>query len=538
MEAPKSFGQAVTQAGQLLRGLTPTQQFLLAGGTALVGITLWVFTGLLGKPKYMTLYSGLKPAEAQSLGSRLAAKNIPYELSPDGGSLLVPEDKLDASRIETASQGLPRNARMGFELFDTPDWAGSDFTEKVNYQRALEGELERTLQTLGEVESARVHIVLPRESLFTEQESAGKAAVILKTHGGALSEQAQLAIPQLVASAVEGLRPENVTVIDADSNSPLLHRHGPGGAASDLDEELQKTLLRTLEPVVGPEHVRASVHVEYDLSASDNTDEVYDPKSAVVVTQQKSEENMGGAGPAGVPGTASNLPSGTAAKAVIAPADKQSSRSESETYAISKSVRHTTQPPGRIRRIAAAVIVDDALEAGEKDASKTVTRRKRTADEMKQIEQLAGAAIGLDTQRGDMLSVQNLSFQELPVEKPAPPGKVEAARKFVIGWLSVLRYVAIFTLFLIVYFLILRPVKKQVLTALRELPAKMTPTKALGTGAAGAVAAAETVEIELPAGSDQARRAATLKRQLTDKVKAEPAVASRLVQNWIREGGK
>jgi len=538
LEAPKSFGQAVTQAGQLLRGLTPTQQFLLAGGTALVGITLWVFTGLLGKPKYMTLYSGLKPAEAQSLGSRLAAKNIPYELSPDGGSLLVPEDKLDASRIETASQGLPRNARMGFELFDTPDWAGSDFTEKVNYQRALEGELERTLQTLGEVESARVHIVLPRESLFTEQESAGKAAVILKTHGGALSEQAQLAIPQLVASAVEGLRPENVTVIDADSNSPLLHRHGPGGAASDLDEELQKTLLRTLEPVVGPEHVRASVHVEYDLSASDNTDEVYDPKSAVVVTQQKSEENMGGAGPAGVPGTASNLPSGTAAKAVIAPADKQSSRSESETYAISKSVRHTTQPPGRIRRIAAAVIVDDALEAGEKDASKTVTRRKRTADEMKQIEQLAGAAIGLDTQRGDMLSVQNLSFQELPVEKPAPPGKVEAARKFVIGWLSVLRYVAIFTLFLIVYFLILRPVKKQVLTALRELPAKMTPTKALGTGAAGAVAAAETVEIELPAGSDQARRAATLKRQLTDKVKAEPAVASRLVQNWIREGGK
>ena len=145
MEAPKTFAEAITQAGTLLRGLTPWQRLLLGGGAALVGITLWLFVGMVGKPKYVILYSGLRPSEAQSLGSRLAAKNIPYELSPDGGSLLVPADQLDASRLETAAQGLPRNARMGFELFDTPNWAGSDFTEKVNYQRALEGELERTL---------------------------------------------------------------------------------------------------------------------------------------------------------------------------------------------------------------------------------------------------------------------------------------------------------------------------------------------------------------------------------------------------------
>ena len=117
----------------------------------------------------MTLYSGLRPADAQSLASRLAAKNIPYEISPDGASVLVPSDKLDAARLETAAQGLPRNARLGFELFDTPNWAGSDFSEKVNYQRALEGELERTLQTLSEVDAVRVHLVLPRESLFTDR---------------------------------------------------------------------------------------------------------------------------------------------------------------------------------------------------------------------------------------------------------------------------------------------------------------------------------------------------------------------------------
>lgn len=541
MEAPKSFGQAVAQSGELLRGLTPAQHLLLLGGTALVGITLWVFVGLIGKPKYVTLYSGLKPAEAQSLGSRLAAKNIPYELSPDGGSLLVPSDQLDASRLETASQGLPRNARLGFEIFDTPNWAGSDFTEKVNYQRALEGELERTLQTLSEVEAVRVHVVLPRESLFTEQEREAKAAVIIKTRAGALSEQAQRAIPQLVASAVEGLRPEGVTVVDADSNTPLLRSRGPnsGHGGYDLDEELQKTLLRTLEPVVGADHVRASVHVEYDLSTSENTEEIYDPKTTATLTQQKSEENMGGGGPAGVPGTASNLPGSAPPKPGVMANDTQSSHSESATYAVSKSVRHTMQPPGRVKRIAAAVLVDDAAETAESNGVKTQSRRKRTSEEMKQIEKLAGAAIGLDVQRGDMLAVQNLSFQELPVEKPLPPSKLETARKVVAQWSGLLRYAGIFALFLIVYFLILRPVKKQMVAAWRELPARVAEkTKQLGKAATAATLATAGVEIELPPGTEQARRATTLKKQLADKVRTEPAAASRLVQTWIREDQK
>jgi flagellar M-ring protein FliF len=541
LEAPKSLGQAAQQAKGLLHGLTPGQRGWLFGGAALVGITLWVFVGLLEKPKYVTLYSGLKPSEAQGLGSRLGARNIPYQLSSDGSSLLVPAEQLDASRLETASQGLPRNARLGFELFDTPNWAGSDFTEKVNYQRALEGELERTLQTLSEVEAVRVHLVLPRESLFTEQEREAKAAVILKTRGGALSPQAQLAIPQLVASAVDGLRPENVTVVDADSNTPLLHPRGVNGgnAGYDLDEQLQKTLLRTLEPVVGPEHVRASVHVEYDLSTSENTEEVYDPKTTATLTQQKSEEIMGGGGPAGVPGTASNLPTGAAAaKPAVTVSESQSSHSESETFAVSKSVRHTLQPAGRVKRIAAAVLVDDAVEVGDPAATKPPVRRKRTADEMKEIAQLAGAAIGLDAQRGDVLAVQNLSFQELSLPKPVAPTKIETTRRVVLEWLGLLRYLGIFALFLIVYFLILRPVKQQILTALRELPARLVAGNKKSNEAAAATLATGNIEIELPAGAEQAQRAGALKRQLAEKVKAEPAAAGRLVQSWIRETGK
>src|SRR5580658_1309889 len=316
---PGSGNDSLQRVEQFFHGLTLNQRLLLAGGAVLVGVTLWIFVALLGEPKYVTLYSGLRPEEAQSLASRLAAKNIPHQVSPDGASLLVPEDKLDASRLETAAAGLPRSARMGFELFDTPNWAGSDFTEKVNYQRALEGELERTLATLSEVEAVRVHLVLPQESLFTEQEHEAKAAVIIKTRGGRLSDQAQQSIPQLVASAVDRLRPENVTVVDADSNMPLLHgRDGAGGRAFAPDEDLAKTLVHTLEPVVGVDHVRASVHVEYDLGTSEDTQEVYDPKTTATLTQEHSEENSTGMAPAGIPGTASNVPAGTAPPAAAA----------------------------------------------------------------------------------------------------------------------------------------------------------------------------------------------------------------------------
>src|ERR1700686_5097743 len=232
----RALNLTLAQIQDFFRGLSLQQKALIAGGAVAVGLSLWLFVTLIDRGKNVVLYTGLKPQDAQAMGGRLAAKGIPYEVSQDGTSLLVPSEKLDAARLETASQGLPRNARLGFELFDTPNWAGSDFSEKVNYQRALEGELERTLQTLAEGEAVRVHLVLPRESLFSEREHESKAAVIVKTRGGTLTEQAQQAIPQLVASTVDRLKPENVTVIDADSNTPLLRNAVPGSRAYGLDE--------------------------------------------------------------------------------------------------------------------------------------------------------------------------------------------------------------------------------------------------------------------------------------------------------------
>ncbi len=550
MEKEKSPGQVLAQIGEFIQGLTAAQQALLLAGALAVAATLFVFVRMIQEPKYVTLYSGLRAQDAQELASRLTAKNIPNRLGTDGASLLVPGDKLDAARLETASQGLPRNARMGFELFDTPNWAGSDFTEKVNYQRALEGELERTLQTLSEVEAVRVHLVLPHESLFTEQDRGAKAAVIVKTRGGALSAEAQGAIPQLVASAVERLRPEDVTVVDADSDASLVRPHGllGGSSSSELDVQLAQAIVHTLEPVVGADHVRASVHVEYDPSTSEHTEETYDPKTVATLTTQHSEETAGGAAGGGIPGTASNVPGAQPAGAPVTAAsdgDHQASRSDSTSFAVSKTTNHVLQPPGRLKRLTAAVLVDDVVETAVdakdkdgKDIKKTETRRRRTDDEMKELVRLAGAAIGVDGNRGDLLAVENISFRETLVQTPLPPGILEKIRALLRDWADALRYVGVTLLFLLVYLLVLRPVKRQALAAFKQLPLR----------AQAAAAAAETGELKagaesksatgtaLPSDTEDSRRAKQLKQQLVNKVTAEPAVAGRLVQTWMREG--
>lgn len=517
MAEPTSKPDALQQVQQFIGALSLKQRAMMLGGTALVAATLWFFVHLLAAPDMKTLYSGLKPADAQGLAAKLAATNISYEISADGGSIQVPVGQLDRARMETASQGLPKNARLGFELFDTPNWMGTEFTEKVNYQRALEGELERTIQTLGEIDAVRVHLVMPSESLFTERERDGKAAVMIKTKRS-LSPEKQFAIAQLVASAVENLRPENVTVMDADTARPLQKSEDVGGAGT-LSEGLSQQLVSTLEPVVGEAKVRATVRVEYDSSSFEDTQETYDPKSTAAISLQRMEENTGGAISGGIPGTASNVPP-TQPSTVQVSGDRAWSRSEAGTYVVNKQVRHTVQPAGRVKRITAAVLVDDAVGPDPKGEQ----RRKRTPEEMKNFEQLSSAAIGLDSSRGDVLAVENMSFQSAPKETFVPPTVSEKVRTQVTRWSALLRYAALAMLFLVVYFIILRPVKKQLIATFREIPKKLT------SSVQAALATAST-EVLPPEGS-----VAGMRKQLVEKVKSEPSTATKLVQSWIREG--
>ncbi len=525
-----------------LKALTAKQIVLLAGSALIVGGTIWVFVQLLGQGEYKPLYSGMAPADAQSLAQRLSAQNISYRLSTDGTAVLVRSDQLDKARVEAASQGPLASGRMGFELFDKPNWSGSDFSEKVNYQRALEAELERTIQTMSGVEAVRVHLVLPRESLFTDRERVAKAAVVLKLRGTRLNDQISTSVANLVSSAWDDLSPQNVTVVTTDGQMPGHghdHRVGMEGM-EELETTLAERIVRTLTPVVGNDHVKSSVTIDYDPTSADSTQELYDPNSTAVLSSQSSQETVGDLEPAGIPGTPSNAPSSpsntTAATQAKAATSTQGIRSESKTFAVSHTTRHLLEPAGRVKRVAAAILVDDAVETTTESGKTAETRRKRTPEEMKQIEELAKAAIGFDSQRGDQFSLQNISFSTPQMDVPLPPGKLQRFVVFTEHWTGALRYVALSLLFLAVYLLILRPVKKHVFTILES-----TPQPALS----GEAAALATMPINgglsgLPSEtgkgmSPEVEEAISLKKKLALKVKSDPQGASRLIQNWLRK---
>ncbi|MGE5111434.1 MAG: flagellar basal-body MS-ring/collar protein FliF, partial [Acidobacteriaceae bacterium] len=363
-----------------------------------------------------------------------------------------------------------------------------------------------------------------------------KASVVLRLRGG-LDSQAQLAIANLVAGAVEKLHPENVSVVDADTNRPLGDSGDRDLAAqgTKYEDQLAAKLVQTLEPVAGRGRVRASIHLERDLTSGEETQETYDPSATVALTMQRSEERLGSSAPSGVPGTASNVPgaSGPGVKTAATEDSSQTSKSENGTYAVNKLVRHTLLPAGRVKRITAAVLVDDAVESRAENGAQTESRRKRTAEELKQMEELARASLGLDTTRGDSLSVQNLSFQSEPVPSPIAPTVPERVRVVVQQWSSLFRLGAVGVLFFAVYLMLLRPVKNQLVTSFREMSQRLRAKAGKPAIIEGAVQGAQN-SLE---GESVTPESVRLKKQVLGKAKSDPLATSRLLQSWMREEG-
>jgi flagellar M-ring protein FliF len=502
------------------RGWMLVAALLLA---ALVGGLFWY--GL--RPDWRILYADMDPEDVRQAGQVLSQAQIPFELSANGAGIMVPAAQLDKARLLTAAKGL-KSGRLGFEIFDKPNWVGSEFDEQVNYQRALEGELEHTVGSLSDVESARVHLVMPHDSLFREAERPAKASVVLKLRHRSLADGEPEAIRNLVASAVDGLTPDRVVLVDAAGNLPL----GPKTAEAmqlSAEQALEEKLIATLEPVTGAGNVRASVTLDYDPAATDETQESYDPDQTVTLSMQRTEQSSG-AQPvaAGVPGTASNAPNSQALPVYPQQTSgAQSAKSESGTYGASKTVRHVIEGPGRVRRLTAAIVVNDRLlEPASK--SKAAQWQPRSPEELRNLTALAQAAVGFDVARGDLLQVEDLAFEENRLQQPVSlPTQLLATAE---GSPVLIKYAAILTGILVVVAFGVRP-------ALRH--ARFAPGPAIKAGVRELPGHAEVAEPRAFRPPDSVEvdperlRAQEIFEQVTGHLKREPTQSSRLLQSWI-----
>jgi flagellar M-ring protein FliF len=403
------------------------------------------------------------------------------------------------------------------------------------------------------VEAVRVHLVLPHESLFTDRERPAKAAVVLKLRGQRMSEQIGASIANLVSSAWDDLSPQNVTVVTTDGQMPGAFHGSYGGAemagaSGDLETVLAEKVVQVLTPIVGTDHVRSSVSIEYDPTSGESTQDSYDPNSTVVLSSQTSQENSADLAPSGIPGTPSNAPNAPPTGAAAAANQANSTgtsegiRSENKTFAVSHTTRHLVEPPGRIKRVAAAILVDDAIETKMADGKPVETRRKRTPEEMKQIEGLSKAALGWDSARGDQISVEEVTFKTPEIENPGPVNLPEKIRVVALKWMDLIRYAAILILFLLVYVLLLKPIVKSATAALQSAEANLSsgqPLQALGEGQlaaqlSGAGASGAGLPAASPASALEMERAMALKQQIVKNVQSAPQDAGRLVQNWMQ----
>jgi flagellar M-ring protein FliF len=530
------FKDATEQAKLFWGSRSSSQKALLLAGAGATVLLLALFARYIGAPDFKPLYTGLEPADAQALTAQLDAQGIAHEASADGKTISVPADKLDAARLQTATQGAPHSGRMGFELFDKMSWGQTEFDEKVTYQRALEGELEKTIQTLDDVQSARVHLVMATDSIFEDHARGAKASVILKLRHGGLSKDAVVAISNLVSGAVDQLKPEDVSIVDADSDRSLgLAKGVHGGSDNDNEAALTQRLVNTLEPIVGQDKIRASVNVSYDEGTREEHQEKYDPTVSAVLSEQKTEDRAGGpagpggtvaGAPGGVPGATSNIPSKQAQPpaATAAAQTTQTSTTDTAQYGVNKIETHTIEPGGRIQRVTAAIVVDDAVVRSVVNGKETFKKVKRTQDELTKIEQLAEGVIGFDAKRGDNISVQNLSFDSPAsgVELPAP-GWSQKAQKAVTDYSSLIRPVALLALFLMAYLFVLRPIQKQALAPGLPMPEGQP------------VLDSPTAPGMLGRGTYDTQGAKQLKEQTIEMIRQKPVNTSRAVQAWLRE---
>ncbi|MDZ7654090.1 MAG: flagellar basal-body MS-ring/collar protein FliF [Burkholderiaceae bacterium] len=517
-----------------------TRGMLLLGAAALAAVVAAAYLWS-SSPTYRVLFTNLSDRDGGAIIAQLSQMNIPYK-NADGGTLLVPQDKVHEARLKLASAGLPKGSVVGFEIMETQRFGVTQFQEQVNYQRALEGELGRSIQTLAPVAGARVHLALPKQSGFLRDKQPPTASVLLQMHPGkALDRQQVAGIVHLVSSSVPELNPKNVSVVDQHGNLLASDRQGAAGLdAAQLDyvarieADTIKRIEDILEPIMGRGNVRAQVTADVDFSQVENMAETYAPnqgadtKAAIRSQSTQESSQPGPATPQGIPGALSNQPptpptapiNGAAPPlnpAQGAAAAGSSTRRDAVTnFEVDKTVRHTKVASGQIKRLSAAVVVNHRTKPGEGGAAATST--PLADEEVKNINALVREAMGFNEKRGDSLNVVNSAFstveigtaEALPVWKQ--PDVVALGKEVGKALLFLL-------LTMIVVFGVVRPALKAVATAPKA------PVRPL---AAPEPMAALSQPDEL--------RPRTPIDQVRDLAKSDPATVANVVKAWVGEG--
>ncbi|MCP3979373.1 MAG: flagellar M-ring protein FliF [bacterium] len=505
--------------------LTRKQKIQIA--LALVGTLglVWGVSHNATRIRYETLFARLDADDAAQIVSALKERQVPYELSRGGTAVDVPTDLVDELRIEFAGEGMPRGGGVGFEIFDKPTFGLSDFVQSVNYRRALERELARSIQSLESVQSARVHLALPDDSVFVDEQQTASASVVVRLRGATpLPRNRVNAVALLVASAVEGLDASRVSVIDGhgrmlSNGSGDVGDEGLSGTQLEtktaMERRIESTLVSIVEPVVGAGRVRARATVELETARVERVEETYDPDAAVIRSEQRSKRRNSGSGPGGVPGTTSNLPDAGGARVNAGGGALDESQTVTRNFEINKAVSTIAEPRGTLLRQSVAVVVDHAVApTDDQDESTEQAPLPRTDEEMQKITALVRAAVGIDEERGDLLIVENVPFDEALIPTIGEEGG---------NWtglvLQILRYAALPLSVLLIALLVIRPG----IAAFRA----MRPEESEGPMTIG------QLQAQLGEGSAQLEGQSSLRMKLIEAARSDPEAAALVVKSWV-----
>ncbi|MEA3362546.1 MAG: flagellar basal-body MS-ring/collar protein FliF [Thermodesulfobacteriota bacterium] len=410
---------------------------------------------------YSLLFANLPSRDAASVIEWLKGHKVPYRLEDGGRDIMIPADKVYEARIELAGSGLSAGG-VGFEIFDKQSFGMTDFAQKVNYRRALQGELMRTITSLAPVEAARIHLALPEKRLFREQQQQATASVIVKLSSGRSLKESQLqGIVHLVAGSVEGLDAENVTVVDS-SGKALSKSHGdemagpmtPGmlNYQQTMERRLETRAQSLLDRALGAGNSLVRVNAEVDFDQREKVEEALDPKGAVIVSEQSSIEEGGTEASSGVPGVVSNLQGNAATTTAGTPASRSD---ETVNYELSKVVSKTVQSVGTLKALSVSVLVADRVTPGAEGADPTST--PRSAEEVTDIEQMVRSALGINDTRGDLISVVSMPFESGFSDEALPqPSLTDKVYSF----MPIIKYSLLVIASLFAYLLFLKPLMR------------------------------------------------------------------------------